>query len=264
MDNRTNLENLLLRDRWLIGTSLFLVTALCWAWIAPMALDMYGAMSGSSAWMMPKRWDLIHQLLLFAMWAVMMAGMMLPSATPALFLYTGVIRKTPEGQSVPARVYAFAAGYVAVWTAFSLVATILQVRLHHWLLLSPMMEPRAGWFSASLLVLGGLYQLTPLKQSCLKTCRSPVLFITQHWKPGLLGGFKMGLAQGWLCLGCCWALMLLLFVGGVMNLWWIGALTIFVLLEKLAPFGVQGGKLSGFFMILLGLWVLVRDRGFHS
>jgi predicted metal-binding membrane protein len=264
MNNRTHLENLLLRDRWVIGTSLFLVTALCWAWIAPMARDMYGAMTGTSAWMMPKEWDLTHQCLLFAMWAVMMAGMMLPSATPALFLYAGVIRKTPEGQSVVIRVYAFAAGYVAVWTAFSLVATILQVRLHHWLLLSPMMESRASWFSASLSVLGGLYQLTPLKQSCLKTCQAPVLFITQHWKHGVLGGFKMGLAQGWLCLGCCWALMLLLFVGGVMNLWWIGALTIFVLLEKLAPFGVQGGKLSGCLIILLGLWVFVRDSGVHS
>ena len=260
MNNRTHLENLLLRDRWLIGVSLILVTALCWAWIAPMALDMYGSMSGSSAWMMTKRWDLSHQLLLFAMWAVMMIGMMLPSVAPALFLYASVIRKSPEGQSVTPRVYTFAAGYLTVWVLFSVFATVLQVALHHWLLLSTMMEPRVQWFGAVLLMLGGLYQLTPFKRSCLESCRSPVLFITQHWKAGLLGSCKMGLAYGWFCLGCCWALMLLLFVGGVMNLWCIGALTVFVLIEKLAPFGVQGGRLSGALIFLLGLWILVRGR----
>lgn len=258
MNERTGLENLLVRDRWLVGISLLLVTGLCWAWIGPMAVDMYGEMSGSSAWMMPKRWDFTHQLLLFAMWIVMMAGMMLPSTTPALFFYASVIRKSSQSHSIASHVYAFAAGYLLVWTMFSLVATVLQVTLHHWLVLSPMMESRAGWFSASLLIVGGVYQLTPLKWSCLQACRSPVLFITQHWKVGVPGGFKMGLAQGWLCLGCCWALMLLLFVGGVMNLWWIGALTLFVLLEKMAPFGVQGGRLSGVLIVLMGLWMLVR------
>jgi predicted metal-binding membrane protein len=264
MNNRTHLENLLLRDRWVIGISLLLVTVLCWAWIAPMALDMYGSMRGSSAWMMTKRWDLTHQLLLFAMWVVMMIGMMLPSVTPALFLYASVIRKSPEGQSVTARVYVFAGGYLAVWTLFSLFATVLQASLHHWLLLSSMMEPRVPWFGGALLMLGGLYQLTPFKRSCLESCRAPVIFITKHWKGGLSGGFRMGLAYGWFCLGCCWALMLLLFVGGVMNLWCIGALTIFVLIEKLAPLGVQGGRLSGVLIIMLGLWILVRDRWLGS
>jgi predicted metal-binding membrane protein len=229
-----------------------------------MALDMYGDMTGPSAWMMPKQWDLLHQVLLFAMWSVMMIGMMLPSTTPALFFYASVIRKSPDAQRVASRVYAFASGYVLVWIIFSLLVTVLQVALHHVLLLSPMMESRAVWFSAILLTLGGVYQLTPLKWSCLEQCRSPVLFITQHWKAGLGGGFKMGLAMGWLCLGCCWALMLLLFVGGVMNLWWIGALTVFVLIEKIAPFGGQGGRLSGVLIILLGLWLLARKYWFHS
>ena len=257
-DPKTRLESLLLRDRWIIGVTLVLVTALCWAWVAPMAVDMYGSMSGSSAWMMTKKWDLTHQVLLFAMWTVMMIGMMLPSATPALFLYGSVIRKSPEGERAPAYVYAFGGGYLVAWTAFSLVATVLQLLLSHWLMLSPMMEARARWFGAALLIIGGIYQLTPFKQTCLASCRSPALFITRHWKRGLVGGFRMGLEMGWYCLGCCWALMLLLFVGGVMNLWWIGALTVFVLLEKLAPLGAQGGRLSGLLIIGLGIWTFLK------
>lgn len=256
MSARTPLEAVLVRDRWIIGVTLAVVVSLCWAWIAPMAYDMYGAMTGASEWMMTKNWDFRHQVLLFAMWTVMMVGMMLPSATPALFLYGSVIRKSPDGERAPAHVYAFAGGYLFVWTIFSLFATVLQLLLNHWLLLSPMMEPRTRWFGAALLIAGGIYQLTPFKRSCLESCRSPAAFITQHWKRGLLGGFRMGAAQGWYCLGCCWALMLLLFVGGVMNLWWIGALTIFVLLEKLAPLGVQGGRLSGLLIVAMGIWKL--------
>lgn len=255
---KTHLESLLLRDRWIIGVTLLIATALCWAWIGPMAVDMYGAMTGASAWMMTQHWDFTHLLLLFAMWTVMMIGMMLPSAAPALFLYGSVVRKSPEENHTHAYVYAFAGGYLAAWTVFSLFATILQVLLNHWLLLSPMMEMRTHWFGGALLVVGGIYQLTPFKRTCLESCRSPAGFLTRHWKAGLSGGFRMGLLQGWYCLGCCWALMLLLFVGGVMNLWWIGALTIFVLLEKVAPRGIQGGRLTGFILIAMGLWSCLK------
>jgi predicted metal-binding membrane protein len=223
-----------------------------------MAVDMYGSMTGWSAWMMTRTWDFTHQLLLFAMWELMMIGMMLPSATPALFLYGAVIRKSPQGDRAPAHVYAFAAGYLVVWTVFSLVATVLQLLLARGVMLSRMMEARNRWLAGALLLLAGIYQLTPFKRTCLQSCRSPLAFITQHWKRGVMGGFRMGLAQGWYCLGCCWALMLLLFVGGVMNLWWIAALTIFVLLEKLAPLGVQGGRLSGVILLAMGLWTVIR------
>jgi predicted metal-binding membrane protein len=259
MKERTSLESVLLRDRLLVGITLVVVTALCWAWIAPMAVDMYGAMSGSSAWMMTAHWDFVHQLLLFAMWTVMMIGMMLPSAAPALFLYGSVVRKSPEGNRAGLHVYAFAGGYLTAWTLFSLAATILQLLLNRWLLLSPMMEARTRWFGPGLLVLAGIYQLTPFKRNCLESCRYPLEFMTRHWRRGVGGGFRMGLLQGWYCLGCCWALMLLLFAGGVMNLWWIGALTIFVLLEKLAPLGVQGGRLSGFFIIAFAVWTFLRN-----
>lgn len=256
---RTAFESLLLRDRWLIGGALAATIVLCWAWIVPMAVDMYGEMDGSSAWMMTRHWDFTHLTLLFAMWVVMMAGMMLPSAAPTLLLYAGVIRKSPEGGRVQAHVYAFAGGYLLIWTAFSLAATVLQRVLAQTLLLSPMMEIRAGWFASALLIIAGIYQFTPFKRTCLESCRSPAAFIAQHWQRGVTGGFRLGVAHGLYCLGCCWALMMLLFVGGVMNLWWIAALTIFVLVEKVAPLGVQGGKLSGFLIIAMVIFNLVKQ-----
>jgi len=218
-------------------------------------------MRGPSAWMMTDTWDFPHLALLFAMWVVMMAGMMLPSAAPTLFLYAGVIRKSPEGARARSHVYAFAGGYLLVWTAFSLVATALQRLFAHWLLLTPMMEADGRVLGAVLLMVAGLYQFTPFKRTCLESCRSPAAFIARHWKRGVAGGFRLGAAHGLYCLGCCWALMLLLFAGGVMNLWWIGALTAFVLLEKLAPLGAQGGRLSGLLMIAMGLWNLARNHG---
>ncbi len=256
---RTPLESLLLRDRWLIGGALAVVTILCWAWIVPMAFDMYGDMDGWSAWMMTRNWDFTHLTLLFAMWAVMMVGMMLPSVAPAVLLYAGVIRKSPGGERIQAHVYAFVGGYLAIWTAFSLVATVLQRLLAHTLLLSPMMEIRARWFASVLLVVAGLYQLTPFKRTCLESCRSPAAFLVQHWRRGISGAFQIGAAHGLFCLGCCWALMLLLFVGGVMNIWWIAALTLFVLLEKIAPLGAQGGRLSGWLIIAFGLFTLAQN-----
>ncbi|MGA9452635.1 MAG: DUF2182 domain-containing protein, partial [Verrucomicrobiia bacterium] len=123
---------------------------------------------------------------------------------------------------------------------------------------TPMMEARGRAVGGALLMVAGLYQLTPFKRTCLESCRSPAAFIARYWKRGVAGGFRLGLAHGAYCLGCCWALMLLLFAGGVMNLWWIGALTIFVLLEKLAPLGAQGGRLSGVLMMALGVWNLVH------
>jgi predicted metal-binding membrane protein len=257
-DSRTPLESLLRRDRWLVGGALVVAIALCWAWLVPMARDMYGPMTGASAWMMRDDWDLAHLALLFAMWVVMMAGMMLPSAAPALLIYAGVIRRSPDGARAPAHAYAFAGGYLIVWTLFSLAATVLQRWLARALLLSPMMETSNAWFSGALLIVAGIFQLTPWKRTCLNACRSPAEFLVQHWRQGVGGGFYLGLANGLYCLGCCWALMLLLFVGGVMNLWCIVALTVFVLLEKLAPFGLQGGRLSGILITALGAWQIMR------
>jgi predicted metal-binding membrane protein len=258
MRNRTPLESLLIRDRWLTGAALVITIALCWAWIVQLARDMYGAMTGPSAWMMTDQWDFTHLALLFAMWVVMMAGMMLPSAAPAILLYAGVIRKSPGGGRATALVYAFAGGYLVVWTLFSLLATVLQRVLSNLLLLTPMMESGNRFFGGAVLIRAGLYQLTPFKRQCLAGCRSPAAFIAQHWRRGVAGGFRMGLIHGAECLGCCWALMLLLFTGGVMNLWWIGGLTVFVLVEKLAPLGAQTARVAGLILIALGLWYLLK------
>ncbi len=257
MSRPTTLESLLRRDRWLVGGALAVVILLCWAWIVPMAVDMYGTMTGSSAWMMTDTWDFTHLVLLFAMWVVMMAGMMLPSAAPALLIYAMVVRKSPAGERARAHVYAFGGGYLLVWTVFSFAATGLQRWLANLLLLTPMMDASDRRFGGTLLILAGLFQFTPFKRACLQYCRSPAEFLTRHWRPGVAGGFHLGWVHGLYCLGCCWALMLLLFVGGVMNLWWIGALTVFVLLEKVAPFGAWGGRLAGLPIIALGLWFLL-------
>ena len=257
MAGLTSLEALLKRDRWLVAGPLAAATVLCWAWIVPMARDMYGAMTGPSAWMMTDTWDFNHLLLLFAMWVVMMAGMMLPSAAPTLLLYASVLRKSEEAGHTPARVHAFAGGYLLVWTAFSLLATIGQRGLARLLLLSPMMESRNAIFGGSVLIVAGLYQLTPFKRACLNYCRSPAELLVRFWRAGAGGAWRMGIVSGLYCLGCCWALMLLLFVGGVMNLWCIGAITLFVLLEKIAPYGLQGGRISGALLIATGIWVLV-------
>lgn len=240
-----------------LSAGLALLTLLCWLWIVSMARDMYGPMTGSSAWMMATTWDARHLSLLWAMWAVMMAGMMLPSAFPVLLLYDGVLRRAPDARQPMPRVAVMAAGYLLVWLLFSVAATALQRVLSGLLLLTPMMElasPRAG---AALLLTAGMYQWTPLKGTCLRECRSPLSFLTQHWRAGTTGAFRMGFGNGVYCLGCCWALMLLLFVGGVMNLWVIAALTLLVLVEKIAPFGERSGRVTGAVLIGAGLWVLV-------
>ncbi len=206
-------------NRRLIVFSLLAVAAACWAWIVPMARDMYGAMTGASAWMMTENWDAMHLVLLFAMWVVMMAGMMLPSAIPVVLRYAEVNRAGTNGHHVPAHPYAFAGEYLVLWTTFSLAATVLQRLLAQLQLLTPMMEPSSHIFGGALLVTAGIFQFTPMKRKCLEHCRSPARFRTSQIPPGVSGALRLGAAHGLQCLGCCWALMLLLFVGGVMNLW---------------------------------------------
>jgi predicted metal-binding membrane protein len=253
----TNLELALRHHRTPAVVLLVLVPLVSWMWIVVMASDMYGPMTGASAWMMTARWDAPHLLLLWAMWAVMMTGMMLPSASPMLLLYGAIARRSAQA-SAGRWIYAFAAGYVIVWAAFSLGATALQRVLAALLLVSSMMETTSPVVGAALLLIAGVYQLSPLKLACLRTCQSPLGFLMSRWRNGLSGAFRMGLQHGAYCVGCCWALMLLLFVGGVMNLTVIAALTAFVAFEKLAPFGVHGARISGALLIMAGFWMIVR------
>ncbi len=248
------LQAVLARERWAVAAGLAGAVALCWLYLVPASRDMYGAMDGLSAWMMAGTWDLPYLALIFGMWAVMMVGMMLPSAAPAILLYASALKGSPQAVT---RTYAFAGGYLLAWLAFSLGATLLQWALAEAALLSPMMVSTSPALGAGLLIVAGVYQLTPLKQACLTRCRAPAAFIAQHFRPGVSGALLLGARHGLYCVGCCWALMLLLFFGGVMSLLWIGAITIFVLLEKLAPFGAQGGKLSGALLVASGVGVLL-------
>ncbi|HTM47626.1 MAG TPA: DUF2182 domain-containing protein [Bryobacteraceae bacterium] len=253
---RTILESALRHDRTAALALLILLPLVSWTWIVIMARDMYGPMTGASAWMMTTRWDLPHLTLLWAMWAVMMTGMMLPSASPMLLLYGFVARRS--GQQPARRIYALAAGYLTVWTVFSLGVTALQRLLAKVLLVSPMMEITSPYANAALLLMAGVYQFMPIKHACLRGCQSPLGFLMTRWRHGWSGAFRMGLEHGVYCVGCCWALMLLLFAGGVMNLVVIAALTAFVVFEKLAPFGVHGTRISGLLLILAGVWIVVR------
>ena len=223
-----------------------------------MARDMYGAMTGPSAWMMTSVWDGTHLLLLWTMWAAMMAAMMLPSAWPMLVMYATLSRRESASRRRSSHLYLFSGGYVVVWALFSAAATIVQRMLAELLLLSPMMELTSPGAGATLLILAGVYQLTPFKRVCLRSCRSPISFLLGHWRAGSLGAFRMGIDHGVYCVGCCWALMLLLFVGGVMNLYVIAALTTLVAIEKILPAGEQGSRLSGGLLIALAVWILAR------
>ena len=222
-----------------------------------MARDMYGAMAGPSAWMMTPVWDVPHVTLLAAMWIVMMTGMMMPSAAPLLLIYAGVMRSSPDGPRAALRVYPLAAGYLLVWTLFSLLATALQ-RTVGAAVLTPMMTLRSSMAVAALFVMAGIYQLTPFKQACIESCRSPIAFILARMRPGAAGAFRLGVEHGVYCVGCCWALMLLLFAGGVMNLWTIGALMMVVLVEKIEPFGVRTRRATAIALMAAAAWVMVR------
>jgi predicted metal-binding membrane protein len=239
---------------------IILFPLLCWSWIVVMARDMSGPMTGASAWMMTPAWGARHVLLLWAMWAVMMAGMMLPSAAPMLLLYGAAARRQGLGAAAWRQIYALAAGYVAVWALFSVAATTAQRILSMLMVMSPMMTLTSPIVGAAVLLIAGLYQLTPFKQVCLRKCQSPLSFLMHHWRAGTAGAFRMGVGHGSHCVGCCWALMLLLFAGGVMNLAVIAALTVFVAFEKLAPFGVQAARVSGGLLIAAALWLLLQAR----
>ncbi|MGZ5850686.1 MAG: DUF2182 domain-containing protein [Methyloceanibacter sp.] len=261
------LEALFKHENAIVLAALLLLTLL--AWIVLLAGAGTGmdpaAMSG---WSMPlalpaafsSPWTPLYWLIAFFMWTVMMVAMMLPSASPVVLLYARIIRRAEsQGKAghAPASVAAFASGYLTLWILFSAFAVALQFGLERVGALSAMMSSRSVLLSGMLLVAAGFYQLTPLKASCLSRCRGPAAFIAAHWRPGVAGAWRMGLSHGAYCVGCCAALMLLLFVGGVMNLVWIAGLTLLVAIEKLAPFGTVTAKAIAVALIAGGTALLV-------
>ena len=232
------------RERLVTGLALFALTALAWLWLvrgagmgmAPRAvLDPFPHRLPPMA-MPPPEWSPAALLLAGSMWWVMMVAMMLPAAAPVILLNAAAAPR--EGPA--ARVHSgwFLAGYLAAWGAFSLVAATLQLALERSGVLDQMtMGTGARWFSAAVLIAAGLYQLSPLKGACLSQCRNPAQFLVRNYRPGRAGALSMGVKHGAFCVGCCWLLMALLFVGGVMNLAWIALLTLLVAAEKLLPGG---------------------------
>ncbi|MEE9480963.1 MAG: DUF2182 domain-containing protein [Kiloniellales bacterium] len=208
--------------------------------------------SMAMAVMQPVAWSAGYAVLMVFMWWIMMVAMMLPSAAPMILLYAAVNRKARERGAPFVPTGVFALGYLAAWGVFSLLAVALQWGLERTALLSSVMVGTSIVLGGLLLIAAGAWQLTPLKHACLKHCRSPLHFLSHHWRKGRWGAFRMGAEHGAFCLGCCWFLMGLLFYGGVMNLYWIVGLAAFVLLEKTAPAGHWIGSAAGVGLIAWG------------
>lgn len=200
-------------------------------------------------------WSAADVFFTFAMWAVMMVGMMAPSASPMLMLFAAA-RAGRGKRGVSLATLVFGLGYIAVWTGFSVCAALAQSGLHHAAMLSAAMASSSGRLAGAILIAAGVYQLTPWKSRCLRHCRSPLGFLMSNWRDGTTGAFQMGFRHGAYCLGCCWALMCVLFAVGVMNLIWVATLTGFVLIEKIGPAGAVVARVAGAAMVVVGIVVI--------
>ncbi len=266
------LEVILRRDRAIILASIAALVALAWSDLVFIADGMamngmdttaYRMIPAGHSLMMPASspWQPIEFVHVFAMWVVMMIGMMTPAAAPIILVYARVGRQAAEGRPF-ASIAWFVSGYLLAWIAFSLASTSAQWALDRTALLTPMMASANKILSGILLILAGLYQWTPLKDVCLSQCQAPLGFILSHggFQRTATGSLALGLRHGVYCLGCCWALMALLFALGVMNLFWIAALAILVLLEKVMPSGRVIARIAGIVAFTGGMWMLFQPR----
>jgi len=242
-------------DRVIVTAALIGIVAVAWAYL------LLGAGMGPSirmgAIIMPMPWTLTTFLVVAVMWIAMMVAMMLPSAAPMILLFAAIDRRKAARGSPYGATGLFALGYLVVWAAFSFAATVAQRELEQAKLLSPAMTNGSTALAGTLFLLAGIYQLTPLRQACLRQCRSPLDFLTRYWHGGAFGALGMGLRHGLFCLGCCWAAMALLFVGGIMNVLWIAALAVFILAEKAMPSSRLLGRAAGLGLVLWGGAVLL-------
>ena len=253
--------SILKRDRLIVLAGLAAMTLLAWGYMVREArgMTLTGAcccagmkMSGPDT----NAWDTATLVPLFLMWAEMMVAMMLPSAAAMILTFARVQRNRREQERPFTATGIFVLGYLAVWTGFSGLAAIMQWVLHAKALLSPMMVSTSPLLGGGLLAAAGVFQWTKMKNACLTSCCSPLNFVMTAWREGKWGAFRMGLQHGAYCLGCCWVLMLLLFVAGVMNIWWIGVITGLVLIEKLAPRGLWLARVAGALFAAWGLWLI--------
>ncbi len=261
MNAPLSFETLLKRDRLIVIAALAAVTLLAWGYMVreAQAMNLSGVcccagmkMSGPDT----QPWSTATLLPLFLMWTEMMVAMMIPSAAPMILTFAAVQRRRREQVRPFVPTGIFVLGYLVIWTAFSAAAAVAQWVLHGRALLSPMMVSTSPILGGSLLVAAGIFQWTPLKNGCLTHCRSPLSFLMTEWREGKFGALMMGLKHGGYCAGCCWFLMALLFVAGVMNLWWIAIIAAFVLLEKILRKGLLVGKVAGVLLIAWGAWMI--------
>ena len=251
------------RDRVLIASCILLVCALAWAYLFHLNRQMTSLAAAETSMMqmgmrMDAPWLAADVLLTFTMWAVMMIGMMSATAAPVLLLFASAHARRAE-RGAPAAVLMFGLGYIAVWVGFSGLATLAQWGLHRAALLSSTMSAASPRLAGVLLVAAGAYQLTPVKRACLKHCQTPLGFLMSHWREGAGGAFHMGWRHGMYCVGCCWALMIVLFAVGVMNLAWVAVLTAFMMAEKLGEGGARVARIGG--VLLIGFGILMFTRG---
>lgn len=240
------------REQSPVVAALLLVVVVSWAYLWSGA----GTMEQMGDMLMPMSsgpWTATHAAVMLTMWVVMMMAMMLPSASPMILFYATLARGHRAKGQPGGSAAVFSSAYVVVWAGFSVIATALQFALERLAILSPMMELSSTALAGALLIAAGVYQWTPWKQACLRHCRSPLEFVLTQWRAGSWGAFEMGLRHGAYCLGCCWMLMLLLFVGGVMSLAWMAGLALLVLVEKLAPLGHWSSRGVGLVLVAWGL-----------
>lgn len=250
------------RDQMVVLAGLAALAALGWLYTVWLATGMEGgAMPVLMAMPRLHAWTALDLLLMALMWMAMMVAMMTPAAMPLALLYLQVLRRRPGGARPAGAGAALAAGYLAAWMGFGAAATLAQWGLHDATLLVGSMGAVVPALGGAILVAAGFYQFTPWKHACLSQCRSPIHFLTQNWRPGPGGAFRMGLRHGLYCVGCCWLAMAVLFASGIMNLVWIAALAAWVLLERLLPRADWLGRIAGLGFIAWGLWVLARAAG---
>ncbi len=266
---QSSLESVLRRDRLIVAAALLVVTALAWLYIFWLAEDMaMGGMEMAGFRMVPTgiglmlpaqvAWQPMEFLWVFAMWAVMMIGMMTPSAAPMILLHVRVGRQAAKDRKPFAATGWFVTGYLLAWVGFSLMATLGHWVLDRAALLDAAMASQSNLLGGVVLLAAGAYQFTPLKSACLRQCQTPWQFLSDHggFRREALGALSLGARHGMYCVGCCWILMALLFVGGAMNLLWIAALSIFVLAEKVFPAKYLISWISGAIFVVAGLWLL--------
>ena len=260
MNGHKSLAFLSKRDRLIIIGGLFFITLLSWLYIIYLYKQMVYMDMNALFFAMPMTpvWTYIDFILLFLMWLVMMIAMMTPSVSPLILVFATINRQRKEHDHPFVNAAFLMVGYFLVWAAFSLAATALQWSLQQMSLLSPDMKTTSKIVGSIIFITAGMFQFSPLKQTCLAHCRTPLNFVLQHWKVGKRGALRMGIENGFYCLGCCWMLMVLLFVTGIMNLLWVAIIAIFVLFEKILTRIKWIPYVAGTGLIIYGILLLIK------